>query len=217
MNGAQQQARLTAASIEAVSCHICNLLVSDSYRRRHGNICPRCGTALHRRKPDSMSRTWALLIAAAILYVPANVYPILTVVSFGQPTTSTIIGGVIELAAGGQWVIAAVVFIASVFVPIFKILALLFLALSVQLKWQARPRARTLLYRFTEFIGRWSMIDIFMISILIALVKLQALATVTAGPGAIAFAAVVIITMFAAMTFDPRLIWDTEGMGDDGG
>ncbi|HCE23442.1 MAG TPA: paraquat-inducible protein A, partial [Hyphomonas sp.] len=193
------------------------LLVSDSYRRRHGNICPRCGTALHRRKPDSMSRTWALLIAAAILYVPANVYPILTVVSFGQPTTSTIIGGVIELAAGGQWVIAAVVFIASVFVPIFKILALLFLALSVQLKWQARPRARTLLYRFTEFIGRWSMIDIFMISILIALVKLQALATVTAGPGAIAFAAVVIITMFAAMTFDPRLIWDTEGMGDDGG
>src|SRR5690606_16555606 len=127
-----------------------------------------------------------------------------------------IIGGVIDLAASGQWVVAAIVFVASVFVPVFKILALLFLVLSVQLKWRARPRARTLLYRFTEFIGRWSMIDIFMISILIALVKLQALATVTAGPGAIAFAAVVIITMFAAMTFDPRLIWDVEGVSDDG-
>ena len=112
--------------------------------------------------------------------------------------------------------IAVIVFVASVFVPIFKIAALLFLAISVQFGMKARRRERTMLYRFTEFIGRWSMIDIFMISILIALVKLQALATVTAGPGAIAFAAVVIITMFAAMTFDPRLIWDEEGENDDG-
>ncbi len=206
----------TARSIDAVACSTCGLLVSNRYQAQHGHLCPRCGAVLHIRKPDSMSRTWGLLIAAIILYVPANVYPILSVISFGRETTSTIIGGVIDLAASGQWVVAAIVFVASVFVPVFKILALLFLVLSVQLKWRARPRARTLLYRFTEFIGRWSMIDIFMISILIALVKLQALATVTAGPGAIAFAAVVIITMFAAMTFDPRLIWDVEGVSDDG-
>src|SRR5690606_31619322 len=188
----------TARSIDAVACSTCGLLVSNRYQAQHGHLCPRCGAVLHSRKPDSMSRTWGLLIAAIILYVPANVYPILSVISFGRETTSTIIGGVIDLAASGQWVVATIVFVASVFVPVFKILALLFLVLSVQLKWRARPRARTLLYRFTEFIGRWSMIDIFMISILIALVKLQALATVTAGPGAIAFAAVVIITMFAA-------------------
>ena len=90
MSGERQQARLTATSIEAVSCHVCNLLVSNRYRSEHGNACPRCGTALHRRKPDSMSRTWALLIAAAILYVPANVYPILTVISFGQDRQSVV-------------------------------------------------------------------------------------------------------------------------------
>jgi paraquat-inducible protein A len=125
-------------------------------------------------------------------------------------------GGVIELAQSGQAVIAVIVFVASVFVPIFKIAALLFLVVSVQLGLKVQRRKRALLYRFTEFIGRWSMIDIFMISILIGLVKLQALATVTAGPGAIAFAAVVIITMFAAMSFDPRLIWDDEGNDNDG-
>lgn len=207
---------LTTRAIGAVACMVCSLLVSDSYRARHGNRCPRCGAELYSRKPDSLSRTWGLLIAAILLYVPANAYPILTVTSFGRDTTSTIIGGVVELALGGQWGVAVIVFFASVFVPVFKILALLFLVLSVQLRWRARPWARTLLYRFTEFIGRWSMIDIFMISILIALVKLQSLATVTAGPGAIAFAAVVIITMFAAMTFDPRLIWDAQEVADDG-
>lgn len=209
-------AGVTAKSLGALSCHVCGLLVSGAYSAAHSARCPRCDAALHSRKVNSMHRTWALLIAAGVLYIPANVYPVLTLVSFGRATTNTIMGGVIELVHSGQIVIAVIVFVASVFVPIFKIAALLFLVLSVQLRMKARPRTRTLLYRFTEFIGRWSMIDIFMISILIALVKLQALATVTAGPGAIAFAAVVILTMFAAMTFDPRLIWDAEGEDDDG-
>lgn len=207
---------ITAKSLGALSCHVCGLLVSGKHSAAHSGYCPRCDAALHSRKVNSMHRTWALLIAASVLYVPANVYPVLTLISFGQSTTNTIMGGVIELIRSGQIVIAIIVFVASVFVPIFKIAALLFLVLSVQLRMKARPRARTLLYRFTEFIGRWSMIDIFMISILIGLVKLQALATVTAGPGAIAFAAVVILTMFAAMSFDPRLIWDVEGEDDDG-
>ena len=209
-------APVTAKSLDAISCHVCGMLVSNRFIREHTAECPRCAAALHSRKINSMTRTWALLIAAAVLYIPANVYPVLTLVSFGQSTTNTIMGGVIELVGSGQLVIAIIVFVASVFVPIFKIAALLFLVISVQFGMKARRRERALLYRFTEFIGRWSMIDIFMISILIALVKLQALATVTAGPGAIAFAAVVIITMFAAMTFDPRLIWDEEGENDDG-
>lgn len=209
-------APVTAKSIGAVSCHVCGLLVSSRYLTRHAAECPRCDAALHSRKINSLNRTWALLIAAGILYVPANVYPVLTLISFGRSTTNTILGGVIELAHSGQLVIAIIVFVASVFVPIFKIAALLFLVVSVQLRLKIQRRKRALLYRFTEFIGRWSMIDIFMISILIGLVKLQALATVTAGPGAIAFAAVVIITMFAAMTFDPRLIWDDEGDDYDG-
>ncbi|MDF2367662.1 paraquat-inducible protein A [Sneathiella sp.] len=204
-------APVTAKSTGAVSCHVCGLLVSGRYIAEHSADCPRCDAVLHSRKINSLSRTWALLIAAAVLYIPANVYPVLTLVSFGQSTTNTIMGGVIELAQSGQLVIAVIVFVASVFVPIFKIVALLFLVVSVQLRLKIQRRKRALLYRFTEFIGRWSMIDIFMISILIGLVKLQALATVTAGPGAIAFAAVVIITMFAAMAFDPRLIWDDEG------
>ncbi|USG62972.1 paraquat-inducible protein A [Sneathiella marina] len=202
---------VTARSMDAVSCPTCGLLISNSYRRSTSNRCPRCDSELSSRKRNSLKRTWALLIAAAILYVPANVYPILTLVSFGKSTTNTIMGGVIELVHSGQWTIAAIVFIASVIVPIFKIVALFFLVITVQFNVTWHPRNRALLYRFTEFIGRWSMIDIFMISILIALVKLQAIATVEAGAGAIAFAAVVIITMFAAMTFDPRLIWDKLG------
>lgn len=207
---------ITAKSIGAVSCEMCGLLVSNSYIESHSPHCPRCDALLHSRKANSLKRTTALLIAAAILYFPANLYPILTLISFGKSTTNTIMGGVIELANAGQWSIAAIVFVASVFVPIFKIAALFFLVLSVHLKMNWKTRHRALLYRFTEYVGRWSMIDIFMISILIALVKLQAIATVTAGPGAIAFAAVVIITMFAAMTFDPRLIWDNSGERDDG-
>ncbi|MEH6547455.1 MAG: paraquat-inducible protein A [Sneathiella sp.] len=202
---------VTAQSMDAVSCPLCGLLVSNSYRQTKSNHCPRCEGKLTSRKKNSLQRTWALLIAAAILYVPANVYPILTLVSFGESTTNTIMGGVIELVHSGQWTIAGIVFVASVMVPTFKIVALFFLVISVQFKVGWQPKKRAILYRFTEFIGRWSMIDIFMISILIALVKLQAIATVEAGVGAIAFAAVVIITMFAAMTFDPRLIWDNSG------
>lgn len=202
---------VTAQSMDAVSCPVCGLLVSNTYRRTKTNRCPRCDGNLRSRKKNSLKRTWALLITAAVLYVPANVYPILTLASFGESTTSTIVGGVIELAEAGQWTIAAIVFIASVLVPVFKILALLFLVITVQFNINWQPRKRAVLFRFTEFIGRWSMIDIFMISILIALVKLQAIATIEAGAGAIAFAAVVIITMFAAMTFDPRLIWDRLG------
>ena len=200
----------TAARSGLMSCHACHQLSRIPPVLNHVDaICPRCEAPLHLRKPNSISRTWALLIAAYILYIPANLLPVMTVISFGKGEADTILSGVKELIHAGMMPIALLVFFASITVPVLKLLTLTFLLLSVQYKSQWRPRERTKLYRITELVGRWSMIDIFMISILIALVKLQAVATIEPGPGAISFAAVVIITMFAAMSFDPRLIWDS--------
>ena len=165
-----------------------------------------------------MARAWAFLIAAVILYIPANIFPIMTVISFGQGAPDTIFSGVVHLIEAGQWSIAAIVFFASIFVPVLKIFVITFLLISVQFKSMWRPRDRTLMYRITELVGRWSMIDIFMISILIGLVKLDAIATIEAGAGATAFAAVVVLTMFSAMNFDPRQIWDhAQEKGDNYG
>ena len=199
----------TAAQASLMSCHACHQLSRIPAGFTNGEaICPRCEAHIHLRKPNSISRTWALLIAAYILYIPANLLPVMTVISFGKGNPDTILSGVKELIHAGMWPIALLVFFASIMVPVTKLLALTYLLLSVQLKSKWRPQERTVLYRITEVVGRWSMIDIFMISILIALVKLEAVATIEPGMGAISFAAVVIITMFAAMGFDPRLIWD---------
>jgi len=198
----------TALNNGVIACHTCHNLTKVDINASGPFRCSRCHSKISSRKPNSLNRTWAFLIAATILYIPANIFPIMTVVSFGKENSDTILSGIIYLMGSGQWVIGLVVFFASIFVPVFKIVALSFLALSVHLKLKWKPKTRTLLYRIVEAIGRWSMIDVFMISILIALVKLKALATVEAESGAIAFAAVVILTMLAAMTFDPRLIWD---------
>lgn len=193
-------------------CHGCGQVLPKALVHQPAGRCPRCTAKLHHRLPHSLQRTWAFLIAATVLFVPANLYPILTVISFGQGAPDTIISGVVHLAAAGQWPVAFLVFFASVFVPILKIGIIAFLLISVHTGMAWRARERTFAYRLTEFIGRWSMIDIFMISILIALVKLDAIATIEAGPGAVAFAAVVVLTMLAAMSFDPRLIWDKVDM-----
>lgn len=170
--------------------------------------CPRCSAKLRHRKPNSLARSWALLIAAAILYVPANALPVLSVVRLGQGEPSTILSGVEELGAAGQWPLAALVFVASIAVPVLKILGLGTLLVSTQRRAHGHLGQRTLLYKIVEAAGRWSMIDIFMISILTALVRMGALATVTPGPGVLCFCAVVILTMLAANSFDPRLMWD---------
>jgi paraquat-inducible protein A len=197
-----------------VSCHACDQ-VCRLARSGHGH-CPRCGAALHRRKPHSLARTWALLIAACILYIPANLLPVMTVTSFGRGEPDTILSGVKVLIAAGMWPVALLVFFASITVPVLKIVALIFLLISVQRGSRWRPRDRTVLYRVVESVGRWSMVDIFMISILVALVNLGAIASIVPGPGAIAFASVVVLTMIAAMTFDPRLIWDARERTRDG-
>ncbi|MGH6917786.1 MAG: paraquat-inducible protein A [Geminicoccaceae bacterium] len=200
-------------SASLVSCDACDQVC----RRTPGGHahCPRCGAPLHRRKPHSLARTWALVIAACILYVPANLLPVMTVTSFGQGEPDTILSGVKALIAAGMWPVALLVFFASITVPVLKIVALIFLLISVQRGSRWRPRDRTVLYRVVESVGRWSMVDIFMISILVALVNLGAIATIVPGPGAIAFAAVVILTMIAAMSFDPRLIWDGQESSRD--
>lgn len=193
-------------------CHRCGLVsrlaASGPGGAHRTERCPRCHAAVHRRKPGSIGRTWALVLTGAILYVPANLYPIMTVVSFGRGEPDTILSGVARLFEAGMWPLALLVFFASVTVPVLKLAGLSFLLVSVQRRWRWRPRQRTILYRVIDAVGRWSMIDIFMISILVALVKLGSIATVEPGIGATAFAAVVVVTMFAATAFDPRLIWD---------
>ena len=148
------------------------------------------------------------MIASLVLYVPANAYPVLTVVQLGAGAPSTILGGVEELLSSGMYPLAALVFFASVVVPMLKLAGLVTMLIATQAGWAGRLRDRTALFRFVRAIGRWSMIDVFMISILVALVQFGAVVTIAPGFGAVAFAAVVILTMFAAEAFDPRLMWD---------
>ncbi|CAA0092716.1 Inner membrane protein YebS [Zhongshania aliphaticivorans] len=172
--------------------------------------CPRCNTALSFRKPHSLQRSWAFTIAAIALLVPANILPILTIISFGQGDPDTIMSGVVTLWEAELQAIAIVVFIASIAVPVLKLIILIILMLVVQLHLPLSRQQCTVLYRFIHFIGRWSMLDLFMISILVTLVHLGNIATVESGPAATAFAAVVVLTLLAANNFDPRLLWDLD-------
>ncbi len=197
----------TAARLGFLSCHICGL-VSRSTGREEGAACPRCGAHLHSRKHGSIERSWALLITSAIMLIPANVLPIMTTVSFLGTQSDTIMSGVIYLWTSGSWPLAVIVFVASVMVPLMKILALGYLLVTVQRRSAWRPDERTRLYRMIELVGRWSMLDVFVVTLLVALVRFSSLAIMEPRAGALAFAGVVILTMFAAMSFDPRLIWD---------
>ncbi len=190
----------------AVGCDACGL-VSLPAPGVHAH-CPRCGAGLEHRKANSIARTWALGLAAAILYIPANVLPVMMFLQFGSGSPHTIIGGAEELLSAGMWPLALLVFLASIAVPCMKLLGLVLMLLTTQVgaRWQLRER--TVIYRIVNTIGRWSMIDIFMESILIALVQFGAVVTIDPGFGAVAFAGVVILTMFAAEGFDPRLMWD---------
>jgi paraquat-inducible protein A len=187
-----------------IGCDTCGMVS----RAAPGMPCPRCGFRLRVRKPQPIQRTWAFVLSAMALYIPANFYPVLTVVRLGAGEPSTIFGGVKELVDYGMWPLAALVFFASVAVPVLKLIGLCTLLIATQLHSTVRLHDRTVLYRIVDAIGRWSMIDIFMESILVALVQFGSLASVYPGPGAIAFAAVVILTMLASHSFDPRVMWD---------
>lgn len=177
--------------------------------------CKRCGGALQSRDLQSLQKVWAWLIAGIITYIPANTYPMLRTSTLAEESESTIIGGVVELVAYGSFGIAAIVFIASVMIPIGKFLAISYLAISVQRGWKDSRHERHRAYEVVEFIGRWSMIDVFVVAILSALVQLETIATINPGIAAVSFALSVIFTMLAAQAFDSRLIWDVEGQQDE--
>lgn len=188
-------------------CGVCDLV----NRRPAGGArcrCARCGAALHGRTPDSLARTWAFLAAAAVLYVPANLLPVLHTGTLFNRQTDTIMSGVIHLWVTGSWFLAVIVFIASIVVPLAKLASLSCLAWTAQRRSTWHPQRRANLYRATHYIGRWSMVDIYVGATLVALVHLGPLASIEPGPGAIAFGAVVVLTMLATMSFDPRLTWD---------
>jgi paraquat-inducible protein A len=198
--------RALAEDHALVACRACRLVSLASADGR--DRCPRCGHRLHRRKPNSLARAWALLTAATILYIPANVFPVMTLTYFGRGVPHTILGGVEELIQKRLWPLAAIVFLASITVPLLKLVSLAVMMLNVHFGWAGLLRDRTRLYRIVLAIGRWSMIDVFLLSALAALVRMGFLASVHAQVGAVAFAAVVILTMLAAESFDPRLMWD---------
>ncbi len=185
------------------SCHTCLALVDAAEA-----VCPRCRSSVHVRIPNSLQRTLALLIAAAILYVPANLLPIMTTDQFGRSTDNTILGGVIVLWNMGSYPVAIVILVASVLVPIGKILTVAALCWTVGSRQPVSARQRITLYRLTEFIGKWSMVDVFVVAILVALIQITGIIVIRPGAAALAFAGVVIVTMLAAESFDPRLIWD---------
>jgi paraquat-inducible protein A len=195
---------------QSAGCEGCGLVCVPA---EHEGRCPRCGSKVHERKPDSLVRTWAFVIAGAVLYIPANVYPVLTVIQLGAGQPSTIMGGVEELLASKMYPLALLVFFASVMVPMFKLLGLASMLSATMLPTTEAGagvllRQRTRLYFVVAWIGRWSMVDIFMESLLGALVQFGRAVTIEPGIGAVAFCAVVFVTIFAAEAFDPRLMWD---------
>jgi len=204
---------VTASAAGLLVCETCGLL-SHSRTHEHHPLCERCGAALHERKPNSIQRTWALLIAAAVLYIPANVLPVMVTGSFLGTQEDTIMSGVVYLWISGSWPLALLVFFASITVPLLKLIAIALLLISTQLRMRWAIEQRAKLYRIVEFVGRWSMLDIFVVAILAGLVQIQSLATVEAGAGAVAFGSVVVLTMIAAMSFDPRLMWDAMERDD---
>jgi paraquat-inducible protein A len=199
----------TAAERELISCHMCNLLIPAISLDEHGHgDCPRCRSPLHSRKTNSLTRTWVFIFTASLLYIPANLYPVMTVIQFGRGDPNTILSGVIHLIEEGMWGLAMIIFFASIVVPVLKLIVLSFLLITIKKKSSWRSRDRTVLFRVTEAVGAWSMVDIYVVAILVGLVNLGALSTIRPGIGITFFGAVVVNTMLAAHSFDPRLIWD---------
>lgn len=198
-----------AGELGLIGCHVCGMVCRDG--RTDEQDCPRCGARLHRRKFNSYGRTWALLIAAFFFYLPANLLPIMRTVSLGDVDDNTILSGVVELWMKGSPDLAVIVFTASIVVPMLKFLVLGMLLISAQRRSAWAQRQRAMLYRLVEFIGYWSMLDVFVVALLTALVRFNVLSQVEPLPGVVYFGLTVVATMLASMSFDPRLIWDNQG------
>jgi paraquat-inducible protein A len=193
------------------SCATCDLPSRPATGESEGR-CPRCGEVLTFRKPDSIQRTWAFLLGAAVCYIPANVLPVLTTTTAAGAESDTIMQGVVLLWSPTGWPLSIIVLVASILIPSAKIIALAYLLLSVQHGSITNNERRLRLFRTVEFIGRWSMVDVFVDTFTAALIQLQPLMSVEPGPGLFFFAAVVVLTMLAVESFDPRLIWDATNV-----
>ena len=203
-----------ATDLGLIGCHVCRLVCRQPPDGADDMVCPRCGSALHRRKPATYARTWALLLAAFMMYLPANFLPIMRTASLNDVDDNTILSGVKELWVNGSGDLAVIVFVASIMVPMLKFLVLGTLLISSHMRtdWAQVQRAR--LYRLVEFIGYWSMLDVFVVALLSALVRFNVLSRVEPLPGVIFFGLTVVLTMLASMSFDPRLIWDSRDSDD---
>lgn len=202
----------SALKLGLIACPACGQL-SRAHAETALGRCPRCGAILHPRKPHSIQRTWALLIAAVILYIPAIVLPVIRTGSLFDTESHTLLGGVVDLWNSGSWDLSIIVFVASIVVPILKILVLGLLAITAQKRSSWRQQQRAQLYRMLEAVGHWSMLDIFVVALLVTLMQFGNLAQTHPEPGIIAFGAVVVLTMLASAGFDPRLIWDDNANG----
>ncbi len=192
-----------------ISCKTCGLMQRlEELPPGAAAECGRCGSILSRRKVDSLRRTAAFALAALIFYLPANIYPILRMEYYGAYSESTVWDGCVKLFQDGQWPVAAIVFLASILIPLFKLLGLIFLVVTAKFKSARWRQERTWIYRIIDVIGPWAMLDVFLLAVLVALVKLEQLATVLPGPGLLAFTSVVVLTILASASFDPKLIWD---------
>jgi len=206
-----------AADLGLISCHVCGMVCCEASEEGASGVpgaCPRCGSALRRRKPGSYGRTWALLLAAFLMYIPANVLPIMRTASLNDIDDNTILSGVKELWMKDSPNLAVIVFVASIMVPMLKffVLGTLLISSHRRTDWAQLQRAK--LYRLIEFIGYWSMLDVFVVALLSALVRFDVLSRVEPLPGVIFFGLTVVLTMLASMSFDPRLIWDSRESDD---
>jgi paraquat-inducible protein A len=205
--GSRRQVLARASHGDAIACTTCELLVSDAYA---GGGCPRCGATLHARKPYAFKVTASLVAAGFLLYIPANALPVLTLVSFGHEQSNTIITGVLELIRNRLWPLALIVFLASIVVPLLKLCGLTWMLLATLQGSRRTVLARTRFFRLIDAVGSWSNIDVFVASVLVALLQFGEIAQARAGAGLTAFAAVVVLTMIATRTFDTRLMWDAQ-------
>ncbi|NTS75491.1 paraquat-inducible protein A [Catenovulum sp. SM1970] len=204
---------ITAKEKGLAQCHLCDYLVPYEEQNPHQK-CPRCGSHIEQRKKDSLRRCWAWTITSLIAFLPANFYPIMTILYFGKGQPDTILSGIFTLLKFGMYPIAFVVFFASFVVPLAKIMGLFYLLYSFERRTELTAKQKTKMYRYIEFFGRWSMLDVFVVALLVALVELGSIVEIVAGPGATAFGIMVIITMIAAHYLDPRLLWDKEKIDD---
>ena len=210
-------ASLTALNNGLCACSVCGLVSRYTEDADHLNLtqhCTRCHSVLRSRKKNSIARSWAFLITAYLLYIPANILPIMDTNSLFDAQRDTIMSGIIYLWHSGAWGLAAVVFLASIVTPLFKMTALTYLLISLKFQTNVQAKSRAKLFNFLHMIGRWSMLDIFVVAILVTLVNIQSLTVIKASPGAVAFAAVVILSMLAVESFDVRLIWDNDRSGN---